>query len=71
MGVHENIGYDKFPDQGGALGQRVAVCFNFDYGHTLPGIVVRDDREAPYRLIIKLDDGRYVMATECQYRDVK
>ncbi len=31
------------------------------------GVIVRDDKEEPGEKIIKLDDGRYVLATECQY----
>jgi hypothetical protein len=34
----------------------------------LMGEVVRDDIEAPYIMIIRLDDGRHVLATECQWQ---
>lgn len=68
MGCVRNVGYDEFPRQGGHLGRRVEVCFNYDATRTLGGEVVRDDAEEPGVEIIRLDDGRYVLTTECQYR---
>ena len=62
------IGYDEFPTQGKFLGLRCEVCFDYDTTKTVSGEIVRDDREAPGRMIIKLDDGRFLLSTECQYR---
>lgn len=67
MGNHVNVGHTKFPKQGMHLGLRVRVTFGYDVGRAIGGKVVRDDSEEPWRTIIQLDDGRYVMATECQY----
>lgn len=67
MGVHKNIGYDKFPKQGRYMGRKVAVCFNYEVSKVLIGTIVRDDIEDPGRTIIALEDGRYVEAVECQY----
>lgn len=67
MGVVKGISYDKFPAQGDYLGKRVKVCFEYDTSKVMEGEVVRDDKEAPGRLIIRLDDGRYVLSTECMY----
>jgi hypothetical protein len=67
MGVVPNISHDKFPQQGKFLNQRVQVCFNYDTSNLIGGAIVRDDTEEPGREIIKLDDGRYVLSTECQY----
>lgn len=67
MGVVQNVGYDTFPKQGPTLNKRVIVCFNYNTSRTVGGVVVRDDYEAPWEMIIKLDDGRYIMASECQY----
>ena len=72
MGVNKKIGIDKFPKQAekscfGGVGTRISVCFNYDTSKTLKGVTVRDDREEPFRTIIRLEDGRYVLATECQY----
>lgn len=67
MGSVQNIGMHCFPAQGSYLGRRVRVCFHYDTEVTIGGEVVRDDVDAPYALIIKLDDGRYVLATECMY----
>lgn len=67
MGVVANVGYDTFPKQGDWLGKRVKVCFRYDTKHTIGGTIVRDDRQEPFVGIIKLDDGRYVLSTECQH----
>ena len=69
MGVHANIGAEKFPKQGEYIGQkRVLVCFNYDSSRTFPGVCIRDDIEEPFVTIFHLDDGRAVLATECQYQ---
>lgn len=67
MGVVKNVGFSKFPKQGKFLKRRVEVCFNYDPSNRIEGEIVRDDSEEPGVLIIKLDDGRYVLATECMY----
>lgn len=66
MGVHKNIGLDKFPEQD-KVGKPVSVCFNYDTSKRISGVIVRDDVGDPWRVIIKLDDGRYVLDTECQF----
>jgi hypothetical protein len=45
----------------------VEVCFQYDTSRTIGGIIVRYDAELPHRGIIRLDDGRYVLTTECQF----
>ena len=58
---------EAFPAQGSFLGRRVLVRF----GYAPPdwrGVIVRDDSVAPGLLIIRLDDGRHVLSTECQYQ---
>lgn len=67
MGVHQNIGYDKFPKQGGDLGKKVNVCFNYESNKIIKGKVVRDDIEEPYLMLFQLEDGRVVRSTECHY----
>lgn len=67
MGAHPNIAHDRFPSQGPWVGRRIYVMFNFDTANPLAGIVVRDDYQDPHRTIIRLDDGRYVLGSECQY----
>jgi hypothetical protein len=67
MGAHQNIAIDKFPKQGRELNRRVRVCFNYDTSRQVGGVVVRDDSEEPGRMIIRLDDGRFVLSTECQW----
>ena len=67
MGVVVKIGFDTFPKQGSFLGERVLVCFNYDSTKTIGGEIVRDDNEDPWCTLIRLDDGRFVRAEECQY----
>lgn len=67
MGVHPNISHDAFPKHGSFLHKRVRVCFNYDPSNQVLGTVVRDDDEEPGRAIIALDDGRYVLTTECMW----
>lgn len=68
MGAIDSVSTDRFPRQGRYLGRRVKVCFHYNTKDTtVGGEIVRDDVEEPYRTIIRLDDGRYVLSTECQY----
>ena len=67
MGCHANITRDKHPIQGNQMGKRVMVCFHYDTEKQIVGTVVRDDIESPFETIIKLDDGRYIRASECQW----
>jgi hypothetical protein len=67
MGIEHNITATTFPARGRHLGLRVQVCFHNDTDQMVSGVIVRDDNESPFRTIIALDDGRFVLATECQY----
>lgn len=66
MGSVATITASDFPKQGPFLGKRTKVIFHHG-GPQLMGTVVRDDYEHPWRTIIHIDDGRYIMSTECQY----
>lgn len=66
MGVKTGVSRFVWPEQGSCLGQRVDVMFNDDERNIIGGKVVRDDARGV--MIIKLDNGRYVLGTECQYR---
>lgn len=68
MGDVIGVTADSFPEQGPYWGQKVRVCFNYDTSKTFLGLVVRDDSTAPGIMIIKLEDGRHVLSTECQYQ---
>lgn len=70
MGCVDNITKFKFPKQSSYINMRVNVCFHFDTQNSVKGILVRDDREEPYVGIIRLDNGRYVLTTECQYSHI-
>lgn len=69
MGVHQAIDYESFPKQSEMVqvGSRVSVFFKYDTSHRIAGTVVRNDVEAPWIGIIRLDDGRHILMTECQY----
>lgn len=57
----------SFPMQGGFNGRRVTVRFLGNTNVTFVGEIVRFDVEDPFVTLIKLDDGRHVLATECLY----
>lgn len=67
MGAVRNITFNSFPEQGSHAGREAVVCFHYDTSNRVRGVVVRDDTEAPFITIIKLEDGRHVLSTECQY----
>lgn len=66
MGVVKNIDYNHYPLQSN-VGKRVKVCYGYDPSKYHYGIIVRNDIEEPGETIIKLDNGRYLRAAECQY----
>lgn len=67
MGCHVNISAKRFPKQGDWVGKPVRVCFHYNTREAIGGVIVREDEEEPGVMIIQLSDGRYVLATECQY----
>ena len=67
MGVQVNVGYETFPTQSSWLGKKCRVHFKYNVEKMIEGTIVRDDIEQPFKTIIKLDDGRFILATECQY----
>ena len=75
MGCIDTITYDKFPKQKDEnyiyprfkVGRRVKVCYHYDTLKYHYGTIVRDDLEEPFETIIKLDNGRYLRAVECQF----
>jgi hypothetical protein len=70
MGVHKNITFTKFPAQSNDLGRRVRVCYHYEVEKAHEGVIVRDDVEDPGIMLIRLDNGRHVLAAECQYQFV-
>ncbi len=68
MGCVKNVSAEAFPKQGAQLHSRVRACFNYDTSACVLGQVVRDDAGAPGLMIIRLDDGRHVLSTECQWQ---
>lgn len=54
------------PRQAGFLGRRVLVTQPAAPA-PVGGVVVRDDAEPPYVVLILLDDGRYVLGRDCQF----
>ena len=68
MGCIPEITATKFPTQGKYLDMSVVVSFHYNMSELLNGVIVRDDMAEPFVMIIRLEDGRHVLATECQYR---
>lgn len=62
------ITHNTFPKQGAQVGKEFTVIFNMMEGHPVKGVCVRDDMEAPFVTLFRLEDGRYVGAGECQYK---
>lgn len=69
MGTSPHVDAKKFPQQGSLLGRKVAVWFYYDTQRQIGGVVVRDDITEPVIGIIRLDDGRHVLMTECQFEE--
>ena len=67
MAIVHSITAEKFPKQGNYAGKRVTVRFRMNQSKPTGGAFVRDDCEAPFVKIIQLDDGRFVLSTECRY----
>ncbi len=67
MGCVETITAFRFPKQSEYVNRRVKVCFHYNTSKWILGTIVRDDRETPFETLIKLDDGRIMRASECQY----
>ena len=71
MGCVSTVSFDKFPEQSKWRGKQVNVYFHYDTSKEVKGTIVRDDREDPYRTIISLEDGRYVLGIECQFTVIR
>lgn len=67
MGCVDTITVYKFPKQSEHVNRRVKVIFHYDTNKWIMGTIIRDDREEPFETLIKLDDGRVIRGTECQY----
>jgi hypothetical protein len=66
MGRSVYIDYDRFPKQSEFCGKRVQVVFHYGQKR-IEGEMIRDDIEGDMVGIIRLDDGRVVLTTECQH----
>lgn len=72
MGCCAKVTDTTFPKQGSFAGKRARVHFHYNTARAHYGKIVRDDAEerspgVPGLTIIALDDGRYVLSTECQF----
>lgn len=67
MGVENNVGFSRWPEQSDWVGRRVLVCFDYDTTNQMGGEIVRCDNEEPGQMIIRLDDNRYVRSVECMW----
>ena len=61
--------HDTYPRQNVEnVGLRIMACFAYDTKHRVPGTIVRNDKERPSLTILRLDDGRTVLGTECSWK---
>ena len=67
MGCVSTITAYKFPEQSSHVNRRCRVYFHYDTTKWIMGTVIRDDREEPFETLIRLDDGRMIRGSECQY----
>lgn len=67
MGVVKGISFTQYPKQRSRVGKRVSVCYNYNTKERHEGTVIRDDVGEPHQTIFHLDNGRILLATECQY----
>ncbi len=67
MTIEKKVELGEFPKQGDWLGRRVEVCPHSDNPRIFYGNIVREDAETPYKTIIQLDNGKYILSTECLY----
>lgn len=70
MGVTPYINADNYPEQGIYYGTRVEVCYDYDTSRIAEGTVIRDDKTEPGLMIIRTDDGRAILSTECQWAPI-
>ncbi|WP_279454097.1 hypothetical protein [Aeromonas veronii] len=65
--IKQISGSENFPQQGDLLGKEVTVCFHFKTDERFNAVCTRNDVCDPLITIFELDDGRLVLANECQY----
>lgn len=67
MGVVPWVDAAVYPTQSEYVGRPARVCFNYDTANTFPAVVLRDDTGKPWLTVLRLDDGRCVLGSECQW----
>jgi len=55
----------NFPAQGTLLGKTIEVNFKDDILNYIKGVCVRDDIVQPFRTIFHLENGMFILSTEC------
>jgi hypothetical protein len=65
--IDEKIGSYEFPKQNFLLGKNVKVRFNFHLTNEVYGEIVRSDENPDGKVIIKLENGKYVTKDECYF----
>jgi hypothetical protein len=69
MSRYKYIGKGKYPSQNSDLHHKtVVVMLEYDSREPLRGEVLRADDAAPHEVVIKLDDGRIVLGSECTFK---
>lgn len=67
MGHVDSITHETFPTQGKRLGSEASLCFHYHTEKRLKAKCIRDDIDAPFRTIFQTEDGKIILADECQY----
>ena len=70
--LYENVTSSRFPEQcEGRLNRKVFAMFHDNLMARVEGRLVRCDTEMPFVTIIRLNDGRHILDTECifEYED--
>lgn len=68
MGIEKYVKSGVFPKQNSYLLNRsVEICIECNDAGMTKGKIVRADIEEPYVIIIHLENGQYVLGSECRF----
>ncbi|MHA7878805.1 MAG: hypothetical protein ACX931_03370 [Saccharospirillum sp.] len=69
MSRYKYVGKERYPKQDTELrGHSVVVMLEYDSRKPQRGEVLRADAEPPHEVVIRLEDGRIVLGSECTFK---
>lgn len=69
MGMHPNVYIGNLPKQTDLVDADVEVSFRQDLNKSVTGSIVRSDADAPFRTLIELHEGGFIVdSSECVFR---